>query len=240
MHAYGNPYSKGRLFGVCGLGHEASNGTFRRVDWSNEELGKSALHLTDIVGGNTPLPEYMTIIKMPDPSWPLTFVCAAAVLILTPLPSPRSIYGSVVMSLVILCLNPRFRSVLTHWARAAVALVCIAAVLAASSAYAGHYSDLVFRTQSLRLARLLLGLLAGTVVVVFWDPKAILAVLDRLHVPRTVTYVLLASMDSFTRVKRLGDREVALLSLKNLNRGIMGRLRGYYRVVLPLLSLIHI
>jgi hypothetical protein len=216
------------------LDDETKDKPRRRVDCSSELLSRSSLHLVDIAYRSSGFAESMAVMKLPDPSWPLTFVCAGSVLILAPLPSPKCIYGSVVMSLLILCLNLRFRSVLAHWARAALALLCIAAVLAASSAYAGHNSDLVFRMQSLRLARLLLGLLAGAVIAAFWEPKAILAVSDRLHAPRTVSYVLLASMDSFTRVKSLGSREVVLLSLKDLNKGIMGRLRAYYRVVLPL------
>ena len=182
----------------------------------------------------------MAIVKrmMPDPSWPLAFACALSILALIWLQSPIVIYGSLFSSIAVLSLNQRFRSALRHWARAAIALIVIAVLLALSNAHAGGYTSFALRLQLLRLARFLLGLLVGTVIVVFWEPSAILVVLDRIRVPRTITYVLLSSMDSFSRIRRLGDRQVSLLSLKDLNHGLSARLRGYYRVAFPLTAVL--
>jgi hypothetical protein len=170
-----------------------------------------------------------------DPSWPLAMACAVFLGALAFLPRPLIVLGSIASSVGILCLNTRFRAALANWASAAAAIVCIALVLAASTAHAGRYTALILNFQALRLGRLLLGLLVGTVIVVYWEPKAMLVTLDRMHVPRSVTYILLASMDSFNRVRRLGERQIALLSLKALNNGIGARFRSYYRIVLPMM-----
>src|ERR1700685_2046310 len=95
---------------------------------------------------------------MPDPSWPLTLVCVGALLSLAPLPSPRPIYGGLVAGLLVLCLNRQVRGILRYWAKAAIALLSIAAVLAISRILANHGGYGGLESQVLRLARLLIGL----------------------------------------------------------------------------------
>jgi hypothetical protein len=84
------------------------------------------------------------------------------------------------------------------------------------------------------LSFLLAVFLSVSLLVLYFEPKNYLGLLDKVRLPRWVSYVLLATGTIHTFVRRTGTRELQFLELKQLGtRTPMNRLRAYYRLVAP-------
>jgi hypothetical protein len=112
------------------------------------------------------------------------------------------------------------------------------AAVGAGRAWAGTGWE-VLATDGAASLGLALGVAAAMLVIVTGPPHVLLRALDRLHIPRSATYTVLAVLRLLPQMASLGKRQLALLRLKGIGAGgPVQRMRAYPRVVAPLFALL--
>lgn len=77
-----------------------------------------------------------------------------------------------------------------------------------------------------------------TIMALGWRAGEVLAWADFLRVPRSLSYVVLATGLVGAWMRSRGSRQVALLRLKDPSPSLMDRAQDYYRIVGPLFGLV--
>ena len=116
-------------------------------------------------------------------------------------------------------------------------MALFAALIAAARVLAGEPQGRVIELYLPRLDLVLATLFFAALASALFEARDVLLLLDRVRCPRSIGYVLLSVVTIQRYVGAMAHDQMSLLVLKGMaGRGLQARLRGYYRMLAPMVA----